>query len=104
MTLAAAASLVGGADAQGPIYHDRVTFLGDDSYPAGGSPDFEALIRAATKDNRKVLGVMGDDGTNYYEYDFANNTLKAFVRTTGVEVVASTDLSANTVRLLVISK
>ena len=97
-------TIPGGADAQGPIFHDRISFVGDDAYPTGGTVGFNALLQAVTKDQREVLAVIGNDGTNAYEYDFANDTLIARVMATGAEVADTTDLSGATANLLVISK
>ena len=104
MPLATPATLVGGADSQGPIYHNRLSFLGDDAYPTGGSVNFNAFVRVLFSDTRSVLYVVGTDGTNDYEYDIVNDLLIARVMATGAEVANTTDLSSNTVTLAVISK
>lgn len=78
----------------------------DNSYPANGYTGFQAYARAQAslgKENITVLGVINVGGlsTHYAEYDAANDRLKVFVRTTGVEVAGAVDLAAITLRLVV---
>lgn len=93
------------AAAQGPLFHDRVSIVGDDAYPSGGTPGFEASLQAAIGSGRQIVGLIGEfDGTiNSLEYDHANDKLFVRVRATGVESAVS-DQSSNTYRALIISK
>ena len=41
-----------------PLWHDYVSFLGDNSYPAGGTPNFSTLVAAALgKEGVNIIGV-----------------------------------------------
>lgn len=97
----------GGKSASTPVFIDEITFTGDTAYPTGGSAAFEAFIRGATgiKEGRTVDAVIDVTGnaTHYPVYDKAANALKMFVRATGVEVANTTNMSATTFRVLVIS-
>jgi hypothetical protein len=39
----------------GPVFHDRVSMVGDAAYPALGSPGFQAALRTLRGDSRTVL-------------------------------------------------
>jgi hypothetical protein len=73
-----------------------ITF--DSSYPTGG----EALAASAL--GLGVIDFLTISGTsaNTFAWDRANNKIKAFVRTTGVEVANATDLSAVVVDALAV--
>jgi hypothetical protein len=103
--------------AQGPIFWDRVTIVGDDSYPTGGSTGFEALLQAAVAgageanmSGRQVVGLWLEQGqggvmqTEDLHYDHATDTLIASVLATGAEVANTTALNGNTYSVLVASK
>lgn len=100
-----AITVVENAAAQGPVFWDRVTVVGDDAYPAGGSAGFEAAYRAAAKADREIVAIVNDDlnGDNLLEYDHANDKLFVRVRSTGVESAVA-DQSGTTYRLTVVSK
>jgi hypothetical protein len=89
----------------GPLFVDRVTLVGDGAYPTNGSAGLAAKLKAAKKDGREIVSVV-DEGiaTNKYEYDKANDKIKAFVRATGVEVANAVDLSGQTLKLCITSK
>lgn len=91
--------------AQGPIFLDRVSIVGDASYPTGGSAGVEAALQAVIGSGRTVLGIQQEyDGTpNAVEYDHANDKLFVRVKATGVERSAADD-SGNTYKALVLSK
>ncbi len=90
-----------------PSFQEDFSFPGDGAYPTGGTVGFQALVRAATgvKEARTVQAVVDISGgaTYYPVYDRANDKLKVFVRATGVEVADTTNLSATTFRVLVLS-
>ncbi len=98
-------TLLEAAAAQGPLFHDRVSIVGDDNYPAGGSPGFEALAQAAIGSGRTLVAVLPDHDTeiNLLEYDHANDKLFVRVHATGVESAVS-DQSGLTYNALCISK
>ena len=73
-----------------------VTF--DSSYPTGGEAFAPSAIGLASIDYLAFSG----NGANDVVWDRANNKLKVFVASTGVEVANATDLSALAVDLLAI--
>lgn len=83
----------------------RMQFLGDDSYPAGGTLQFqEVYLRAELGRDVTVTQVMGYGFTagaitHVAHYDSVNDKLQAFVESTGAE--AAGDLSAVTFDLMV---
>lgn len=98
--------------AQGPVFYDRVSIVGDGAYPAGGSVGFTALFQAAIAgageaplNGREIVGLIPefDAELNSLEYDHANDKLFARVKTTGVESGVS-DQSGITYNYTVISK
>lgn len=92
------------------LFYDRVSFLGDDSYPTGGTTGFDALLQALLGDARAVVGVeMEDCGGFTPVYLPANGgTLKVYrtgaINVAQEEVPNTTDLSATTFNVLVISR
>ena len=100
------------AASQGPIFHDRISMVGDGAYPAGGSPGFEALFQAAVAGTgetpltaREIVSVHQDFDAelNSLEYDHTNDKLFARVKTTAVESAVS-DQSGITYIMTVVSK
>lgn len=93
-----------GQEGSNIIIHN-LTFLGDDAYAAGGTAGFQASVQAALgKGSVEVMGVVAQDcGDNVPVYDKANDKLKVFVMSTGVEL-GNGDHSADTYNLLVICK
>ena len=91
----------------GPVIAARISFLGDDSYPTGGSINFAAFVGAAlgVGSNLQILAVIPQNNSNNdLRYDATNDTLIALVASTGVEVANTTDLSGTTFEALVIAK
>lgn len=91
--------------AQGPVFTDRLTVVGDSSYPTGGTAGLAAALKALRKDQRDIVSVV-DEGvaTNKIEYDKANDKLLCYVRATGAQVANATDLSGTTFKICVTSK
>ncbi len=98
--------------AQGPVFVDRVSIVGDGAYPAGGSPGFEALFQAAVAgtgeaktSGRVIVALLQDHDTELsaLEYDHTADKLFARVKTTGVESAVA-DQSAITYIATVLSK
>lgn len=86
--------------ASAPLGVARLTFLGDDSYAAGGTVGFQALVRAALLRDVTVICVAKGGPTGVYTaiYDAASD--KLYVEdAAGAE--ASGDLSGTTFNLLV---
>lgn len=87
------------------VYFDVISFAGDGAYPTGGTAAFEAFVIAAVGSGaRDVVAIVPlDCGVYRPVYDYAANKLK--VQTEAfAEVANTTNLSATTFRLLVISK
>jgi hypothetical protein len=86
----------------------ELTIVGDNAYPTGGTTGFSALVAAAAtvREGVTVMAVVDVGGIagHYPVYDAANDRLKIFVRTTGVEVANTTDLSGTTFRMAVFAK
>lgn len=99
-----------GTQPSAPTFTDRVSFLGDNSYPTGGTATFSALFQAKTKDGRKPIAVIAQDCGGYVvAYDETNDKLKVFrgahtVDNPMSEVPNATDLSGVTFNVIVISK
>jgi hypothetical protein len=92
-----------------PVFADLISFAGDGAYPAGGTAGFQASYRAATKNNREVLGVLPQDCGGYVPvYDKTNDKLKVYeqtnVATSPLIETATADLSGTTFNLIVLSK
>ncbi len=96
MALGVVASVSASA-AQGPIFTDRLTVVGEASYTTGGATGLAAALKALRKDSRDIISVV-DEGvaTNKIEYDKANDKLLCYVRSTGVQVAGAVDLSGTT--------
>lgn len=91
------------------LFVDQMSFAGDDSYPTGGTLDFDALVKTALGDARNVVAVIsGACGDNYAVYvpdaGATPGKLQVFVRSTGAEVGNSVNLSGVTFNVVVISK
>lgn len=91
--------------AQGPLFMDRVTIVGDDAYASGGSAGVEAAFQAAVGSEREIVGIINDDsnGDALLQYDHANDKLLVRLISTGAESAVS-DQSGTTYKLTVISK
>lgn len=106
-TLAASA----GANPSDPVFHDRLSFAGDATYPTGGSA-FLAKFQTKCGAGREILAIVpGDCGGYHVAYDHSSGKLKVYysdLNAVGdgpdIEVPNATDLSAVTFNLLVLSK
>lgn len=78
------------------------TFTFDDSYPTGG----EAITAATFGLTFLNFLIIQDKGGSAVlaAWDQTNSKIKAYVRTTGVEVANAVDLSATTVGVFAIGK
>lgn len=87
-----------------PVFHETLTVTFDASYPTGG----EVLgLAAAIGDGKSVVAIIplgiASNG-NVPVADIANDKLKMFVFSTGVEVADAVDLTGVTAEILVISE
>lgn len=99
--------------AEGPVRHDLISFLGDGSYPTGGTAAFQAKVRAALGGmNVEVVAVYPQDCGGYMPcYDKTNDKLKVFYVDNNnasdgpqIEVPNTTNLSGVTFNVVVLSK
>lgn len=95
---------VNAAAAQGPIFLDTVTLVGDGAYPTGGSTGLQAKLNTLRGDGRVIISVDVLNAGGYeVRYDPLTDRLWVFTGA-GVEVANATDLSGETMKLLITSK
>jgi len=109
MSLATAATLDTEVGREGgPVIAARISFLGDDAYPTGGSVDFSDFVAVALGINATQLDILGVFAQNLSDhellYDRANDKLIVRVASTAAEVANTTDLSGTTFEALVIAQ
>jgi hypothetical protein len=96
------------AAAQGPIFWDTVTLVGDSAYPTGGSAGLQTKLQTLRGDSRVIVAVHVLDGFgNVLNYDAINDKLKVYIQDSGGalgEVANATDLSGTTFKLVIQSK
>ncbi len=91
--------------ALGPIFHDRVTLVGDGAYPTAGSLGLLALYQAAVKSKRTIIAIIpGDCGDAVPSYDPVTDKLFVRVMSTAAEVANTTNLSGSTYKFTIVSK
>lgn len=107
MALPVSATLVGkqGQAPLRPSFQIRLSFVGDSSYPTGGTADFSDWLAARLGYNVTPLQVVGFGKTagaitHFAEYDAANDKLMVFVLA-GTQVPNATDISAVTFDLMI---
>lgn len=90
----------------GPTILQNMSFLGDSSYPTGGTVGFQALARTAVGgESIEILAVVAQDcGLFLPVYDKATDKLLVRNLTDGSEVTAAVDLSGTTFNVLVVAK
>lgn len=95
----------------GPVRLDEIHFPGDGAYPAGGTPGFEALVRAKlVAGNVDVIAIIQIDASGYVlRYDKANDKLMVFESDNGgadgpLQQTTTADLSGTTFRVIVLSR
>lgn len=90
----------------GPISQARISFLGDDSYPTGGTAGLNALVAAALGVTSVVIEAVVQQNLSDHvaRYDKTNDKLMVQLMSTGAEVANAVDLSGTTFELLVIAK
>lgn len=96
------------AAAQGPIFFDTVTVVGDAAYPTGGSTGLQAKLQTLRGDGRVIIEVTMNDGGGYVaQYNPLNDKLIVFAQDAGGalgEVADTTDLSAVSLKMTIKSK
>jgi len=99
---------VNAAAAQGPIFFDTVTQVGDGSYPTGGSTGLQAKLQTLRGDGRVIIFVyVGDGSGNVVQYTNSNDKLIFYIQDAGgqlAEPANATDLSGTTLKLVIVSK
>lgn len=96
----------------GPVRFDQIHFPGDGAYAAGGTPGFQALVRAKLNvGNVEILTIIpGDCGGYLPVYDKANDKLKVYYGDNNnaadgpLVENATADLSGVTFNLTVVSR
>ncbi len=89
----------------GPYPLTLMQFAGDDSYPAGGTPNFQQLVRDVFKINLEVVAVLhGECGDCIPTYDKANDKLIVRLLSTGQEAGAGVNLSGTIFNVVVLGK
>ena len=100
-------TIVESAAAQGPVFVDRCTVVGDTSYPnPAGSEGILAALRAAKGSNVDIISLK-DEGLNgdyRLEYKHDDDTLHVRVISTGAEVGNGVALNGVTFGLVIVSK
>jgi len=102
-------TLVTQAAADGPLFFDKFTIVGDGSHVTGGTTGLLAKLRAACGDSRSILTCKGKGSTAGYSCEYVPSTDKLRVdfedQTSGVTADAgSADLDAITFTCEAISK
>lgn len=64
--------------AQGPLFCDRVTLVGDSGYSSGGTTGLKAKLQALTLDRRTPFAVTSEDNLQVVQYDVVNEKIKAY--------------------------
>lgn len=98
-----------GGAAVGPLFVDRISFAADGAYPTGGTAAMLAAIQAKIGAGRDILAVIPQDCGGYMvTYDHTADKLKVYwcagAGAVPVEVTNTTNLSAVTFNLTIISK
>ena len=109
---AAVTSLVAGGQAETEqVFADVVSFLADTGYPTGGTLLFRDYLRAKIGEPfaaRTLISATGHGvlaGVLYtFIWDPVNDTLLAYLGSTGAEVADTTALNAMTITMTVFSK
>jgi hypothetical protein len=91
-------------EADGPVRLDLLSFAADGAYPTGGTTAFQAKVRdALDRGNVEVLAVIAQDCAGFNPvYDKTNDKLKVYAAN-NTQVANTTDLSANTFNVMVVS-
>ena len=96
-----------GGEPASPTYHDILSFLGDGTYPTGGTASLSTLIAAvsgmAPKTIVAVHHVWSSTAKYILEWDRANDKLRVLDTNTGAENVTA-NLSGVTFEIHVISR
>ena len=105
MTLGAITRQVAAGQRGGPVIMERVTIVGDDSYPTGGTTGIAALVSAALgRGSVTVLAILSQNLSDHrLLYDQASDTLLVQLISTQAEVADTTNLSGITFEALVVA-
>lgn len=101
-----------GQIADHPIFVQKLSFLGDASYPTGGTAAFEATVQTALGKAVEIVSIIADDCDGFVPvYDKAADTLKVFFADYDavadgplIEVASMDDLSGSTFNITVIGR
>ncbi len=99
---------VNAAAAQGPIFFDTVTLVGESSYAAGGSTGLQAKLQTLRGDGRVIIFVYVADGSgNVVSYNSTTEKLIVYIQDGSgalAEPSDTTSLAAVTFKLVIVSK
>ena len=98
-----------GQAASAPTFHRLISFLGDTSYPANGTIEFEAKVQAILKNGEELLYIVPEDCGGYMPlYDKSADKLKVYESGAdggpNDEVTATTALNGVTFNIWVVTK
>lgn len=105
MTLGALTLIDEGNEAQGPLFLDRVTLVGDNSYLTNGTTGLQALYQAAVKSHRTIIAIIPQFcGDAVPSYDPVTDKLFIQVMSTAAQAGNGVDLSGSTYKFTILSK
>lgn len=105
MTLGALTVIDHNSAAQGPIFFDHVSLVGDGAYLTGGTTGLQALYQAAVKSHRTIMAIVpGFCGDAVPSYDPATDKLQVQVMSSAAEAANNGNLSGSTYKFVIISK
>jgi hypothetical protein len=105
MTLGAFTLIDEANEAQGPVFFDRCTLVGDNAYATGGTTGLQALYQAAVKSHRTIMAIIPQFcGDAVPSYDPVTDKLLVQVMSTAAQAGNGVDLSASTYKFTIISK
>ncbi len=93
----------------GPLIAMNISFPGDGAYVAGGTPDFEELVRVAVGADVELLSVVASDCGGYVPiYDKAADKFKVYeqtdVATSPLIETVTANLSGTTFNVMIVAK
>lgn len=105
MTLGALTLIDHNSAAQGPLFLDHVSLVGDGAYATGGTTGLQALYQAAVKSKRTIVAIIpGFCGDAVPSYDPATDKLQVQVMSTAAEAANAANLAGSTYKFCIVSK
>lgn len=99
-----------GGKPKAPSFRKKISFPGDDSYPTGGTANFEAAVQSALSLEVDLIAILPNDCGGYVPvYDDVNDKLKVYYADYDavadgalIEVANATNLSGTTFNVVVL--